>query len=193
MTGPTRPRSMNIMQWNCHSFRKHLTQIQTVSHKYDNILLCETFLKPLPSVSLRDFTINRNDRPYDHARETAICIRKNIPFKISPWISPVAWKVHPYMLTAMVNTYDNHQSINLHIPTLIETTESDSFIRSPSSTTTLLVETSIATILVGAAPTRAQLANLFSIISLLAVLLFWTTVPTHELTTLTATTPAASI
>lgn len=72
------PPPHNLKFWS-----EHLPNIQMASHKYDIIVMCESFLKPHHTVTLEDFIIIPNNQPTDQTGRKAIYILKNIPFNIA--------------------------------------------------------------------------------------------------------------
>ena len=80
---PLNSKNLRILQWNCRSFIQWKGHLQLLSHDFDVLLLCETWLLPGEYAGLSGFTITRRDRTSpERGGGVAICLRNSIPFSL---------------------------------------------------------------------------------------------------------------
>ena len=76
---------LKIFQWNARSIKNKITDLKSISEKYDIILISETWLNQEKNVTLPNFNLVRKDRQLksQHADDrggVCIFIKKNLTF-----------------------------------------------------------------------------------------------------------------
>lgn len=71
-----------VLQWNCQSVRKKLTELEHHSKDFGIIILVETWCKPQDTLRLRDFDTVRSDRENQTGDGVAILARHSLRYTI---------------------------------------------------------------------------------------------------------------